>query len=103
MIAFIAIFFYGVIIVMEVRKNQFLLYKMQYPEQKDIPKDYSEKTAPEIATIMNNEADEKVTALIIAIGLNIACIIGCLVQVKIGEKQERERARLEEQGADKDL
>jgi hypothetical protein len=32
MIAVVGIFFYSVIIVMELRKNQFVLYKMQYPE-----------------------------------------------------------------------
>jgi hypothetical protein len=32
MVAAVALFFYGVIIVMEIRKNQFLLWKMQYPE-----------------------------------------------------------------------
>ena len=34
----------------------------------------------------------------IAIGLNVLCVIGCLVQVKIAEKQEANLARkLEDQ------
>lgn len=88
MIAVIAIFFYAVVIVMEVRKNQFVLYKMQFPEKFNAT-EYAQKTAQDIAHEMNEEADNKVVALAICIGLNILCIIGCIVQVKIGEKQQR--------------
>jgi hypothetical protein len=49
---------------------------------------------------MVTEADNKVTALAIAIGLNVLCILGCLIQVKVGEKQERARASQEEAHAE---
>ncbi len=35
MIAVVAIFFYAVVIVMEVRKNNYVMYKMQFPETAD--------------------------------------------------------------------
>ncbi len=93
MIAAVAIFFFGVIIVMEIRKNQFVLYKLQYPEGEEATHQFGGKTTSFVRTAMNEEADAKVISLAIAIGLNVVCIIGCLVQVKIGEKQEASRKR----------
>ena len=49
---------------------------------------------------MVSEADNKVTALAIAIGLNVLCILGCILQVKVGDKQERARASREEANAE---
>jgi len=49
MIAVVGIFFYSVIIVMELRKNQFVLYKMQYPEE--APHDWALKNSTHIAQI----------------------------------------------------
>lgn len=96
MIAVVAIFFYGVMIVMELRRNQFVLNKLQFPEAIPETGPWSKlptMTAPEVKAELEHEADEKVTSLAIAIGLNVLCIIGCLVQVKIGEKQEAARQR----------
>jgi len=45
---------------------------------------------------MIEEADHKVTALAIAIGLNVACIFGCLLSAKLADKKERAAAALEE-------
>jgi hypothetical protein len=88
MIAIVAIFFYTVIIVMEKRHNNFLMYKMQYPEgeKADV---YKNSTSADVRKAMEEEADHKVTALIIAIVLNVLCVIGCMVQVKFLEKKER--------------
>jgi len=81
MIALIAIFFYGVIIAMEVRKNQFVIWKLQYPEGGEALDAYKGKTAEFVAAEMNAEADNKVTALIIAIGVNYThCLIMHLVE-----------------------
>ncbi len=38
---------------------------------------------------LEDEAHEKITPLIIAIGLNVLCAVGCIVQVKMLEKKER--------------
>ena len=45
---------------------------------------------------MIEEADHKVTALAIAIGLNVVCIFGCLFSAKLADKKERAAAALEE-------
>ncbi len=87
LVALIGIFFYGVMIAMEVRRNQFVLWKLQYPESTAEQAEYKGKTAPEVMEDMEKFADGKVTSMAIAIGLNVVCIIGCLVQVKVGEKQ----------------
>jgi hypothetical protein len=101
MIAVIAIFFYAVIIIMEVRKNQFVMFKLQYPETPEELKEYAGLTAPQVRTKMEEEADHKILALAIAIGLNVLCAVGCIVQVKVGEKKQaqiaREQERREEQ------
>ena len=98
--ALVGIFFYGVMIVMEIRRNEFVLWKLQYPEPEAVPDIYKTMTAPEVRAEMVTEADNKVTALAIAIGLNVLCILGCLLQVKVGEKQERARASQEEAHAE---
>ena len=67
MIAVIAVFFYGVIIVMEVRKNQFILYKMQFPEEPKNHNIYNMSTSAEVAVDLATKADDKVIALVIAI------------------------------------
>ena len=46
LIALIGVFFYAIIIVMEVRKNQFVIYKMQYPEGDEAKHEFGGKTAP---------------------------------------------------------
>ena len=103
MIAMVAIFFYGVMIVMEIRRNQFVLYKLQYPEGDHANDTFFKNTTKTVRDAMDHEADEKVTSLAIAIGLNVACIIGCLVQVKVGEKEEENRLRkLEKEQAQAD-
>jgi len=38
---------------------------------------------------LEEEAHAKITPLIIAIGLNVLCAVGCIVQVKLLEKKER--------------
>ena len=44
--ALVGIFFYGVMIVMEIRRNEFVLWKLQYPEPDAVPESYSTMTAP---------------------------------------------------------
>jgi len=89
MIAVVAIFFYTVIIVMEKRHNNFLMYKMQYPEGEKAAERFNTSTSDLVKVAMEKEADQKITALIIAIGLNVLCVIGCMVQVKMLERKER--------------
>ena len=100
MIAVVAIFFYGVMIAMEVRKNQFVMFKLQFPEGNTTALDPADhwynlpsKNAEEVRKLAEDEADHKVTSMAIAIGLNVLCIIGCLVQVKLLEKREAAEAR----------
>ena len=100
MIAMVAIFFYGVMIVMEIRRNQFVLYKLQFPEGEHAKEQYGGNSTAFVRDEMNKEADEKVVSLAIAMGLNVLCIIGCLVQVKMGEKEEQNRLRKLERGED---
>ena len=97
MIAVVGIFFYAVVLVMEIRRNQFVLFKLQYPEVESEAKEkFENSTSLEVATAMAEEADHKVTALGIAIGLNVLCIAGCLFSAKWAEKKERDaRARQE--------
>lgn len=96
--AVVAIFFYAVVIVMEVRKNMFVMFKLQYPETPEELKEFETMTAPEVRARMEDEADHKIEALAIAIGLNVVCVVGCLVQAKMAAKsQERERRRAEEE------
>jgi hypothetical protein len=62
MVAAVALFFYGVIIVMEIRKNQFLLWKMQYPEQgHGLPPNSNWGSVNEL---MNEKANSKIVPLI---------------------------------------
>ena len=79
MIAAVGIFFYGVMIIMEMRKNQFVLYKLQYPEGDHAKEVFGGNTTAHVRQVMNEEADERVTSLAIAIGLNVLCIVGCLI------------------------
>ena len=90
MIAVVAIFFYAVVIVMEVRKNNYVMYKMQFPETTAaIAANIENKSSSEVDKYLRDEADAKVVPLIIAIGLNVVCAIGCIVQVKLLEKKEK--------------
>lgn len=95
MIAVVGIFFYLVIAVMEYRRNQFVLYKLQFPEDKD----WSQLNASEVTTEVNKIADSKFIATLIAAGLNVLCVIGCILQVKIGEKNEAAIARINERNS----
>ena len=88
MIAVVGIFFYSVIIVMESRYNNYLMYKMQFPEGAEAKK-FEEMSSAEVRVKLEEEADAKITPLIIAIGLNVLCAVGCIVQVKMLEKKER--------------
>ena len=100
MIAAVGIFFYGVIIIMEMRKNQFVLYKLQYPEGEEAKARFEHKSTAYVRNEMNHEADEKVTSLAIAIGLNVLCIVGCLIQVKLANNEEAKQLRkLEKENA----
>jgi hypothetical protein len=97
MIAMVGIFFYAVVLLMEIRRNQFVLYRLQYPEDpKEAVEKFEGKTSQDVAVAMNEEADHKITAMAIAIGLNVLCIAGCLLSAKLAEKKERDaRARQE--------
>ncbi len=86
MIAVVGIFFYSVIIVMEARKNNFVMYKMQLEENRIFP---NTTTSEDVRLELEKEADEKITPLIIAVGLNVLCAIGCILQVKLLERKER--------------
>ena len=74
MIAIVGIFFYAVIIVMEARKNQFVLYKLQFPEE---AKEFAGMTADDVTREMNEKADHKIIALIIAIV--VSCSLNALL------------------------
>ena len=102
MIAVVAIFFYSVVIVMEKRHNNFLMYKMQYPEGEAAAVKFNTSTSGEVKIAMEEEADHKITALAIAIGLNVLCVIGCMVQVKLLEKKERLHALNQERNQEDD-
>jgi hypothetical protein len=70
MVAAVALFFYGVIIVMEIRKNQFLLWKMQYPEggegiDRSLNWDGVNK-------LMEEKANDKIIPLVVVL---VVCII----------------------------
>lgn len=65
MVAAVALFFYGVVIVMEVRKNQFLLWKMQLPEVLS-PKEKA-MTWTELNEEMDKKANDKIVPLIIVL------------------------------------
>lgn len=88
MIAVVAIFFYTVVIVMETRKNNYLMYKMQFPEGIEANQ-FINKTSEEVLVFLEEEAAAKVTPLIIAIGLNVVCALGCIIQVKLLERKEK--------------
>lgn len=88
MIAVVAIFFYSVVIVMEARKNNYLMYKMQFPEGAEAAK-FASNSSAEVKVFLEEEAHNKITPLIIAIGLNVLCVVGCLLQVKLLERKER--------------
>jgi hypothetical protein len=79
MIAVVAIFFYSVIIVMETRKNNFVMYKMQYPEGLEANVTFFGKDSTYVKEYLEEEAKAKITPLIIAIGLNIVCVFGCIL------------------------
>jgi hypothetical protein len=89
MIAVVAIFFYAVVIVMEVRKNNYVMYKMQFPETAAALEKIKDTNSTYVLQYLEEEADAKVVPLIIAIGLNVVCAIGCIVQVKLLEKKEK--------------
>lgn len=73
MVAAVALFFYGVIIVMEVRKNQFLMWKMQFPEDghgfngTDMNWQKANKE-------MEDKADKKIIPLVIVLGVRFSII-----------------------------
>jgi len=89
MIAVVAIFFYSVIIVMETRKNNFVMYKMQFPEGKEAIAMFNGTNSTYVKEKLEEEAQAKITPLIIAIGLNVVCVLGCLLQVKLLNRKER--------------
>lgn len=78
MIAVVAIFFYSVIIVMESRHNNYLMYKMQFPEGAEAAK-FNGTDSTYVREELEKEAKAKITPLIIAIGLNVLCAVGCIV------------------------
>jgi hypothetical protein len=67
MVAAVGIFFFAVIIVMEVRRNPFVLWKMQYPEEAE---HYHNETADTVRVLMNEKADNKIVPLIVVIGVS---------------------------------
>ena len=71
MVAAVALFFYGVIIVMEIRKNQFLLWKMQYPEG---GAEFVNKTWGDANLAMEEKAHEKIIPLIVVLGVSFTFI-----------------------------
>ena len=89
MIAFVAMFFFSVIIVMETRYNSFLMYKMQFPEGAGDKNKFFNTTSAYVKEELEKEAKAKITPLLFAIGLNVLCAIGCIVQVKVLNRKER--------------
>ena len=71
MVAAVALFFYGVIIVMEIRKNQFLLWKMQYPED---GAEFVNKTWGYANKEMEEKAHDKIVPLIVVHGVSLTII-----------------------------
>jgi hypothetical protein len=69
MVAAVALFFYGVVIVMEVRKNQFLLWKMQLPEV--LSPEEKAMTWTQLNEEMDKKANDKIVPLIIVLVVSI--------------------------------
>ena len=69
MVAAVALFFYGVVIVMEVRKNQFLLWKMQLPEM--LSPEEKAMTWTQLNEEMDKKANDKIVPLIIVLVVSI--------------------------------
>ena len=72
MVAAVALFFYGVIIVMEIRKNQFLLWKMQYPEDGE---EFIGKNWGDANKKMETKAEEKIIPLVVVLGVSFFIVI----------------------------
>ena len=66
MIAAIAIFFYSVILVMEIRKNQFVLWKMQFA-----PDGGKGQNWGEVSTELDAKAGHKVVPIIVVLGVSL--------------------------------
>ena len=66
MIAAIAIFFYSVILVMEIRKNQFVLWKMQFA-----PDGGKGKNWEEVNKELDAKAGHKVVPIIVVLGVSL--------------------------------
>jgi hypothetical protein len=90
MVACVALFFYGVIIAMEVRQNQFVMWKMQFPEGVH---GAAYGNIYNATLKMKEKAHEKIIPLVVVLGLNLLCIAGCLFQVKLLEKKEEQIAK----------
>ena len=88
MIAVVGLFFYSVIIVMESRYNNYLMYKMQFPEGAEAAQ-FKNSSSAQVRQTLEEKAHAKITPLLIAIVLNVLCAVGCIVQVKLLEKKER--------------
>ena len=65
MIAAIALFFYSVILVMEIRKNQFVLWKMQFA-----PDGGKGQNWEEVSKELHEKADHKVVPIIVVLGVS---------------------------------
>jgi hypothetical protein len=65
MIAAIALFFYSVILVMEIRKNQFVLWKMQFA-----PDGGKNQTWGQVSEELHAKADHKVVPIIVVLGVS---------------------------------
>ena len=65
MIAAIAIFFYSVILVMEIRKNQFVLWKMQFA-----PDGGKGQNWEEVSKELDAKAGHKVVPIIVVLGVS---------------------------------
>ena len=65
MIAAIAIFFYSVILVMEIRKNQFVLWKMQFA-----PDGGKGQNWEEVNKELDAKAGHKVVPIIVVLGVS---------------------------------
>ena len=91
MIAAVALFFYGVILVREIRKNQFVMWKMQYPPEghgivgpEDKPVNQTNWNYNNL--LMEEKANGKILPIIIVLvvrSFSLIIIAKCFVHIRL--------------------
>eukprot|EP00347_Sterkiella_histriomuscorum_P001198 403372948 len=88
-IMFIGVFFFVFTIILELTKNQFMLYHLQEPEFEKHGTDPLRYVGAHGAKAQAEEkVNNRVISMAIAIGINVVCILFCLGCVRIGAKKE---------------